>query len=187
MLRTFSITVILVILSFTSQAQFSDSTTNASNTKTSNTKGDPFALLSLFKGNPGRAALYSGVIPGAGQFYNKKYWKIPIVLAAEGAAINFLVQRSRSFRYWNQGLADMASGSITEFEGRDSPEQVKEVRDSRMQLRDYAIMGLVAVHIFQMAEAFVNRHLIEFDVSDDLSLSIRQNPNMVGLTLGLEF
>ena len=141
--------------------------------------------ISMFAGNPGRAALYSLLVPGGGQFYNKKYWKIPLVLAAEGAAIFVLVDNIRTYNRWDQAFMDSIANIPNPFsEGRTSSE-ILEVRNSARKNRDYAIVGVVIVHIIQVADAFVHRHLIEFDVSDDLSLEIglpNQFPG-VGLTM----
>lgn len=150
------------------------------------TEKSSFGVLSMFSGNPGRAALYSLAVPSAGQLYNKKYWKVPIVLAIEGGVIAIVVDRIRVYNRWNQGMLDMSDGIINEFMGRTSLNAVKSVRDRAQANRDYAIIGLVIVHLFQTAEAFVNRHLIEFDVSEDLSITIpREQP--LGLALSYRF
>jgi len=142
--------------------------------------------LSMFSGNPGRAALYSLVIPSAGQFYNKKYWKIPLVLAAEGTAIGFLVYNQRIYNEWNDALLQISAVPplIPEYKGRNKAE-VRARRDTARQFRDYTIVAVAVVHLIQVADAFVNRHLIEFDVSDDLSfdLKLQEVGPAFGLTL----
>lgn len=141
--------------------------------------------LSMFSGNPGRAALYSLAVPGAGQFYNKRYWKIPVFLAFEGIAIGVLVNNSREFKFWDNGLRQIiADPSVTLFQGRNIQE-VRSIRDSARANRSYAIIGVAAVHLLQVADAFVNRHLIEFDVSDNLSLNLGTND--IGPSLSLAF
>jgi len=127
----------------------------------------------MFSGNPGRAALYSLVLPGAGQYYNKRFWKIPLFLASEGAAIGVLVHFARDYGRWNDNLHLISTDpTVNNIDGRNQ-EEVRAKRNSTRTNRDYAIVGLVAVHLIQVADAFVNRHLIEFDVSDNLSLEIR--------------
>jgi len=130
--------------------------------------------LSMFAGKPGRAALYSLAIPGAGQAYNKKYWKVPFVLAAEGVAIGILVHNSKSFNTWDKILTDYyAEPQIIDPRTEDlSGNEIINIRNKKRQFKDYAIIGVVLVHFIQVADAFVNRHLIEFDVSDDLSLNL---------------
>lgn len=128
--------------------------------------------LSMFSGNPGKAALYSLVLPGAGQLYNKKYWKIPMFIAFEGIAIGVLVVNAREHGKWNDYLHIISTDeSVTSIDGRNQ-EQVRDKFNTTRTNRDYAIVGLVAVHLIQVADAFVNRHLIEFDVSEDLSLKL---------------
>jgi len=125
--------------------------------------------LSMFSGRPGRAALYSLLLPGAGQYYNKKYWKVPFFLIGEGVAVAVLVHNNKVFKLWNNCLNNYTTVCG---DGRNQDE-VKSKRDNARQFRDYAIIAVAVVHLVQVADAFVNRHLIEFDVSDDLSLDLR--------------
>ncbi len=150
------------------------------------TKQRPFkGPLSMFAGNPGRAALYSLAIPGAGQYYNKKYWKIPVFLAFEGIAIGVLVNNSRQFKFWDDGLRLIINDPmVNQFQGRNLQE-VRSIRDNARTNRAYAIIGVAAVHLIQVADAFVNRHLLEFDVSDSLSLQL--GTNEMGASLSLAF
>lgn len=130
--------------------------------------------LSMFAGRPGRAALYSLALPGAGQIFNKKYWKVPFVWAAEGVAIGVLVYNINSFRRWNNALIGYHSDPqiiLPPAEGR-SANELLDTRNRRRQYRDYSIISVVLIHFIQVADAFVNSHLIEFDVSDDLSIEL---------------
>ncbi len=131
--------------------------------------------LSMFSGNPGRAALYSLILPGAGQVYNKKYWKAPIAFLADASAVAVLIHNTKIYNQWNKALDDLYNNpSEVDLEltkGRTAQE-VLDKRDKARQFRDYTIVGVAIVHLVQVADAFVNRHLIEFDVSDDLSLDV---------------
>lgn len=138
-------------------------------------------MLDMFTGNPGRAALYSALLPGAGQAYNKKYWKIPLVLAAEGTAIGFIIYNNRTYQDWRDAHIAMSADPTLTFGGATTPGQAKSQRDKFEGWRDNTILATAAIHLIQIADAFVNRHLMEFDVSDDLSFSIKTN----GLSYGL--
>ena len=131
----------------------------------------PFAFFKVFSGNPGKAALYSAIIPGAGQLYNKNYWKVPVVLAAEGTALFLVFNNHSNFRAWRQAHIDFAAEDITFFRGATTTSQARLVRDRFEQNRDFAIIGTVAVHLIQIADAFIHRHLVEFDISEDLSIN----------------
>lgn len=140
--------------------------------------------LSMFAGNPGRAALYSLVIPGAGQFYNKKYWKIPLVLAAEGAAIGVLIFNVDRFNAWDRALRE----ELEDPSSHDrTAQEIIAVRDQARKQRDYSIVAVTLVHIIQIADAFVHRHLIEFDVSDDLSIDVGTPAHLPGIGLTYTF
>ena len=143
--------------------------------------------ISMFAGNPGRAALYSLLVPGGGQFYNKKYWKIPLVLAAEGAAISVLVNNIKIYNRWDKAFMDSIANIPNPFSEGRSTSEILDVRNSARKNRDYAIVGVVIVHIIQVADAFVHRHLIEFDVSDDLSLDIGLPSQNLGVGLTVTF
>lgn len=157
----------------------SDAEQIESEIKERKTKKEFKGPMSMFAGKPGRAALYSLVLPGAGQFYNKKYWKVPFVWAAEGVAIGILVYNIRGYRKWNQALSDIYSDPIifnplnVNNQGiTRTPNEVLNQRNKIKKYRDYSIISVTLIHLIQVADAFVNRHLIEFDVSDDLSFEI---------------
>lgn len=140
-------------------------------------------LLDMFTGNPGKAALYSAILPGAGQAYNKRYWKIPLVLGAEGTAIGFIVYNNQKYKDWKQAHILMTNNEISEYRGARTAGQAKKQRDTFEGWRDNSIIALGVIHLVQIADAFVNRHLMEFDVTEDLSLSFKSN----GLNYSLVF
>lgn len=150
---------------------------------------DEYGLFDTFSGNPGKAALYSLIFPGAGQFYNKRYWKVPIALAAEGAAIYLLADNIKTFRKWDdewkfQLLNGTNNPDVTNVY---DPDAIKRIRDDARQRKDYSWVGLVGVHLLITAEAFIDRHLIEFDVSEDLSMHVLPLPHIGGVQLVVNF
>ena len=144
---------------------------------------NPYGALKMFSGNPGKATMYSLIFPGAGQYYNsrseqwaitgkkRRLWKVPLVWAIEGTAIGILVYNQRTYKNWKEGHFQLATGEISNYQGITNPATTLAQRNQWEQNRDFAIIGLIAVHIIQSTEAFISRHLIEFDVSDDLSFS----------------
>ncbi len=138
--------------------------------------------LSMFAGNPGKAALYSLILPGAGQFYNKSYIKVPIVIGIEGAVIGLLVRNNRQYKRWDTELNNKLSMNVCN--GLSQSELVT-LRDRARRQRDITLISTILVHLFQVADAFIHRHLIEFDVSDDLSY--RWHAPDTGLGVGLTF
>ena len=159
-----------------------DTSNNEASNKLSDKVGN-FGILKAFSGNPGKAALYSAIIPSAGQIYNKNYWKVPIVLAAEGTAIFLIIDNGKNFREWRQAHIEFAAGERTEFRGATTTSQARRVRDQFEQFRDFSIIGTAAIHLIQIADAFIHRHLIEFDVSDDLSINAFSNGQSFSMVL----
>jgi len=153
------------------------------------TTEDAYGIFDAFQGNPGKAALYSLILPGAGQFYNRRYWKVPLALAAEAAAIYLLNQNINEFRKWDeewkfQLLNGTNNPDVTSVY---DPAAIKRIRDNARQNKDYGWLGLIGIHFLAAAEAFIDRHLIEFDVSDDLSLKLSPAGAYGGIALSLNF
>lgn len=140
-------------------------------------------FFSMFEGKPGRAALYSAIIPGAGQLYNRKWIKAPIVWGLEGTAIGFISYYSKQFKCLDKEYKGLVRGEITIAKGYTNAAGLKEVRDKARQYRDYAVIGLAVAHVLNIADAFVDRHLMEFDVDEDISLQFGPTQHGIGLTM----
>jgi len=116
---------------------------------------------------PGRALLYSALIPGLGQAYNGDYWKIPIYcggLMFCGYLIQF--NNMQYQRYRN----DYNNPNYT---GRLTPDNLKWYRDVSRRYRDYSILAAVAVYALTIIDANIFAYFNDFDVSDDLSFKIQ--------------
>jgi len=139
------------------------------------------SFFSLFKGKPGRAAFYSLVIPGGGQVYNKRWWKVPIALGIDGGLTYVLIRNRDNYRS-AQALYE------AELLKPNSPlvSRYKEQRDYYRKWSEYAWVWLIAGHLMTVIDAFVDRHLMDFDVSPDLSLGtdgFRFEPSEIPITL----
>lgn len=151
----------------------------------SNKKKDRFNAINWLKEdypNPKKALLLS-VIPGMGQAYNKKYWKIPIVYAAIGGLIFVVDLNNRQYnRLQTAYLAtvDDDETTISEFENTplDNATTLRTLRDGYDKNRQLSWFGLVAVYLLGGIDAFVDGHLLDFDVSDDLSLKVKPDVGM---------
>lgn len=121
--------------------------------------------------SPGRAALYSALLPGLGQAYNGDYWKIPIFyawLTISGYAWDY--NGKLYTRYKN--LYNQATTEGGGYTGSDSPENLKHYRDSFRRFRDYSILATIVGYVLQIIDANVFAMMHDFDVSDDLSLEV---------------
>ena len=130
---------------------------------------------------PGKAALRSAILPGWGQIYNKKYWKLPIIYGAF-AGLGYLISfNNKEYHNYNDALVarqdDDPETVDTEFAGKYSDENLRSLSDYYHRNRDLSILLTVLVYSLNVMDAHVDAHLYSFDVSEDLSLHV--DPVMV--------
>jgi hypothetical protein len=121
--------------------------------------------------NPHKAALLSAIIPGLGQAYNKKYWKVPIVYAGFGTFAFFIRYNEKGYLKWRQAYIDYPNYDL----GYDFPltkDQIDRTKNSYKRYRDLCIIGTAGFYILQIIDATVDAYLFDWDVSDDISMKI---------------
>jgi hypothetical protein len=138
-----------------------------------------------------RATLLAVCIPGAGQAYNRKYWKIPIAYAGYAGAGFALVSNQRNYKQSKANyiaLTDDDPGTV--YEGTRTKEMLLSDIDGYRRYRDLSALGLIAWHLLCVVDANVDAHFLYWDIDEDLSLRLapavgvtgRDNP-LVGLIL----
>jgi hypothetical protein len=133
---------------------------------------------------PAKAAFYSAVVPGLGQVYNKKYWKIPIIYAGMAAGIYFYKQQDKDYdRFRNAYKRRLAGYTDDEFYGNGpeplvSDDRLINAQKSAQKNKDISIIVTVAFYLLNVIDANVDAHLRQYEVSNDLSLqpSFEVNP-----------
>ena len=145
--------------------------------------------------NPRKALLYAAVLPGLGQIYNKKYWKLPLVyggMFATGVAINqysrqYSEYRSVVFQAIEEGLGDNEIDPDPPLNMRTTLRGYRIAVDKARRERDFFIIIMGLVYVLQIVDAHVDAHLKEFDVNPRLQVSveplIEQSP-MLGRQTG---
>ena len=137
------------------------------------------SFKALFNGKPGKAIMYGLMIPGGGQLYNRKYWKFPIALAAEGTAgYIFYLNRSRYLQFRNAYAMRLEDPEYPFL--NLSTAQINTFRKSYQKQSEQAGIAVIATHILVAVEAYINRPLIDFDISEDLSIQLK--PQLLPLT-----
>jgi hypothetical protein len=125
---------------------------------------------------PARAAFYSAVLPGLGQAYNGKYWKIPLVYAGLGVGIYFYLDNDKEYdRYRSIYKRRLAGFNDDEFTRSDGTQRITNdglIRAQRFFQRNKELSLLVTAGIYALniIDANVTAHLQQFNVSEDLSL-----------------
>jgi hypothetical protein len=145
-------------------------------------------LSKTFTPFPKKAALYSAMLPGGGQIYNKQWWKVPVIYAGVATSFYFLIDNTNQYRKYR--TAYLASLNPL---GSDEPlllqydqQQLKTLQDAYRQYLDLTTLFTAVGYTIQVLDALVFAHLKNFDVSQDLSL--RMKPVVMpagGVGLGL--
>lgn len=145
--------------------------------------------------NPKTALKLSLIFPGAGQLYNGKWWKAPLVYGALGGMIYTIDFNQSRYRRLQTALELQLENQPHEFSNRiTSPDALRSLRDQYDKATQLSYIGTFAVYVVIGVEAFVDAHLQNFDVSEDLSLRVKpvlilptptQSPAAgIGLSLG---
>ena len=123
-----------------------------------------------------RAALMSAILPGSGQFYNKSYWKIPLLYAGAGTLIYFIGENNSEYETYKQAysfrLDNDSTTNDTEF-GNLNDEDIKVRMDFYRRNRDFCYVMLGVLYVLNVVDAYVDAHLKDFDIIDNLSLETR--------------
>lgn len=144
---------------------------------------------------PSRAAFYSAVLPGLGQAYNKRYWKIPIIYAGMAAGVYFHIKNDKDFdRFRNAYKRRLAGFTDDEFFGDGetpiiSNERLINAQETAQKNKDVSIIVALAFYLVNIVDANVDAHLRQFNVSEDLSISpnFEIDPIRVQANYGLSF
>ena len=129
--------------------------------------------LHIKKHNPRTATISSALLPGLGQVYNGKYWKVPLIYGAGGALVYaFQYNQSKYLQYREAYDA----GDINEIYIIDgyprTYDQLPLGRDYYRRYRDISLFGLIGVYLLNIVDAMVDAYFTRFDISDDLTMHI---------------
>jgi hypothetical protein len=145
--------------------------------------------------SPGKAALRSAILPGLGQIYNKKYWKLPIVYGALGIsggvfAFNLKWYKRTRFAYKVLVTNDVANfprvhKDLQIFIDRKDANTLSYARDQYRKNIDYSVLFIVVMWGLNVVDAAVDAHLKAFDVSPDLSFQFKPGYSEMAGTNGM--
>lgn len=142
---------------------------------------------STWRPNPKRALWLALVIPGGGQIYNRKYWKLPIVYGGFIGCLYAMNWNNTMYKDYSQAFIDLSDNDpgtqsynqflhlgvqITPANEDRYKDIFKKRRDKFRRWRDLSFFVLVGVYALSVIDAYVDAELSEFDISDDLSLRI---------------
>ncbi len=139
--------------------------------------------------SPRKATIYSAILPGLGQVYNKKYWKVPLIYIGFGTIGYFINWNNENYQLFRIGYQHLTDGNpetqdYLKIEAvrrnnydLDNPNQFNNLRTALSRQQDYyrrnrdlLIISLVGFYGLNIIDASVDAHLFDFDIGDDLTL-----------------
>ena len=145
---------------------------------------------------PNTAALYGAALPGLGQAYNKKYWKIPILYGGGLVIAYFINYNNQQYKQYRDGLIAILDGDdrTEPFDPDLSKDVYQRGTDYWRRNRDLLMVGAVVLYVVAIVDAHVDAHLELFTVDDDISLNLEPSfnqtamqTNLYGVSLKLRF
>ena len=142
-----------------------------------------------FQPNPKRAGLYSAIVPGLGQAYNRQYWKVPVIYGGLAVAGYFFVNNLDKYRSYRSAYVGRLNNPYPtdKYVNIYSTPQLQQLQDEYNKYLNLTVLFTGIGYSLQIVEAITAAHLKNFDVSRDISLRIKpvMNPNgpAVGLVL----
>ena len=154
--------------------------------------------------SPAKAAFYSAVLPGLGQAYNKKYWKIPIVYGALGTGIYFFINNNKEYNRYRDAYKSRLAGFkndefYLDFQGnqltspRITDDGLLRAQKFYRQNKELSLLITAGIYALNIIDANVDAHLLQYNVDENLSLAPHYRLNEfdrtsnVGLTLNFSF
>ena len=140
----------------------------------------------VFIPNPTKATWLALVIPGGGQIYNRKYWKLPIIYGGYAGCAYALTWNNKMYKDYMQAYKDAALGnweanSIHDllppgYLDRTPKTQITETlrkrKDTYRRYRDLSIFAFIGVYLISVIDAYVDAELSNFDITPDLSMRV---------------
>lgn len=142
---------------------------------------------------PAKAAFYSTVLPGLGQAYNKKYWKIPLVYGAIGTSLYFYLDNNKKYHSYRDAYKRRLAGYTDDQYSYLDESRLVAAQKFYQRNRDLSLFVSVAFYILNIVDANVDAHLLQFNVNEKLSLApdvyqnALNNKTNLGLTLNYKF
>jgi len=129
---------------------------------------------------PAKAGFYSAIVPGLGQAYNKKYWKIPVVYIGLGIGIYSYTWNQKKYHEYRDEYKRRLDGTYNPthpiYSGLDNDRLIR-AQKFHQRNRDLSALITAGIYILNIVDANVDAHLLQFNVNENLSIApdIHQN------------
>lgn len=153
------------------------------------------------KHSPKKASIYSAVLPGLGQAYNRKYWKIPIIYAGFGAFAYFINQNYSEYQKFKEAYLWKISGDTIPIDNEyiykyQTADQLKNGKNYYLRNFELTCILTGVWYILNILDATVDAHLLDYDINEDLSVHVQPGFSgqqmapgqpVAGVTMALRF
>ena len=146
--------------------------------------------------SPKKASLYSAILPGAGQIYNTKYWKVPVLYASIGTAIYIAKWNNSEYLHYREAFeyrTDDDETTVDPYIDRYTESNLVTMKNYHRKNRDLAYIITAGIYLLNILDASVDAHLFNFNVNDNLDMVLKpkisrfqdENQYTLSLTLNL--
>ena len=144
--------------------------------------------------SPKQALILSTVAPGLGQFYNKKYWKIPIIYSSIGSCIYLYHRQNKKYKEYKDAYIarnDNDNNSIDDFP-QYSNSNLITLQDYYQNNRDLFGLLCIVSYVLNILDAHIDAHLLNYNINDNLTMHIKPQMNSlnyetINLSLNIKF
>ncbi len=132
----------------------------------------------LEKHSAHKATFMSALLPGLGQVYNQKYWKVPIIYAGYVGLIYYADYNNFVYNKYKDGYDIKVKIEIGELPSTDDPfpyaskQTLLQYKDTWRRYRDLCFIGMGFLYVAQIIDAGVDAHMFDYNITDDLSMRI---------------
>ncbi len=148
-------------------------------------KSDTLVIKEIDPLRPTKASFYSALLPGLGQAYNKKYWKLPIVYGAIGTSLYFYINNNKKYNNYRDAYKRRLQGfNDDEYQYLDDSRLIQAQRFYQRN-RDLSLLVTVAFYVLNIVDANIDAHLAQFNVNDKLSFQPEVYPNEINYKLNM--
>lgn len=123
---------------------------------------------------PKRAGLYSALLPGLGQVYNRQYWKLGLIIAASGAVTGFVIYNSNKYMTYQKaylGRIDSDPNTTDTFSAYQL-EDIDLLRKTYRKYLEYTVIAGTVSYLINILDAFTSAHLKSFDMNKNISMRV---------------
>lgn len=144
---------------------------------------------------PNRASMYSAILPGLGQIYNKKYWKLPLIYGGGVVIAYYLDYNNRQYKQHRDSFIAIRDQDdrTKPFDERYDEKDYERATDYWRRNRDLLIISAILVYAINIVDAHVDAHLAAFNMNEDLTINFEPDiqqtafqTNVIGLSLKIK-